>query len=120
LLTKAGVARESLVDQAGLLFIRRSFEGGRHYFIANRSEQPLNGWVTLATKAASVAIMNAMTGQVGIGAMRQNSDGMAQVYLQLQPGESVILRTFAERKIKAPAWSYWQAVGQPVELTGSW
>jgi hypothetical protein len=120
LLTKAGVARESLVDHAGLLFIRRSFEGGRHYFIANRGEQPLNGWVTLASKAASVAIMDAMTGQVGTGALRQNGDGMAQVYLHLQPGESVILRAFAERKIVEPAWVYWQPVGQPAELTGSW
>ena len=108
------------MDHAGLLFIRRAFEGGRHYFIANRGEQPLNGWVTLATKAASVAIMDAMTGQAGIGAMRQSSDGTAQVYLQLQPGESVILRTFAERKLTEPAWVYWQAVGQPVELTGAW
>ena len=87
------------MDQAGLLFIRRAFEGGRHYFIANRGEQPLTGWVTLATSTASVAIMDAMTGRAGIGALRQNSDGTAQVYLQLQPGESVILRAFAERKI---------------------
>ena len=120
LLTKAGVARESLVDHLGLLFIRRSFEGGGHYFIANRSEQPLNGWVTLATKAASVAIMDAMTGRAGIGAMRQNGDGTAQVYLQLRPGESVILRVFAERKVNERAWVYWLPAGQPAELTGSW
>jgi hypothetical protein len=112
LLTKAGVAREPLVDHAGLLFIRRAFEGGRHYFIANRGEQPLNGWVTLATKAASVVIMDAMTGQAGIGAMRLNTDGTAQVYLQLQAGESAILRMFAGRKIQEPAWVYWQAIGQ--------
>jgi hypothetical protein len=120
LLTKAGVARESLVDHAGLLFVRRALEGRRHYFIANRGEQPLNGWVTLATRAASVAIMDAMTRQAGVGTMRQSSDGTAQVYLQLQPGESVILRTFAEREIKEPAWVYWQPVGQPTELTGAW
>ena len=64
--------------------------------------------------------MDAMTGQAGIGAMRQNGDGTAQVYLQLQPGESVILRAFAERKIMEPAWVYWQPAGQPAELTGSW
>jgi hypothetical protein len=120
LLTKTGVPRESLVDQAGLLFVRRGFAGGRHYFIANRGEQSLSGWVTLATKAASVAIMDAMTGRGGIGTMRQNGDGSAQVYLQLQPGESVILRAFAEGKFKEPAWVYWQAAGQPVELTGTW
>ena len=120
LLAKAGVARESLVDHSGLLFTRRVFEGGRHYFIANRSEQPLDGWVTLATKAASVAIMDAMTGRTGIGALRQSSNGNIEVYLQLQPGESVILRTFSERKVKEPAWAYWRVVGQPVEITGAW
>jgi len=50
----------------------------------------------------------------------QSSDGTAEVYLQLQPGESVILRVFADRKIKEPAWVYCQPAGQPVELTGSW
>ena len=108
------------MDHERLLFIRRSIGGGRLYFIANRGEQPLNGWVPLATKAASVAIMDAMTGQAGIGALRQSGDGTAQVYLQLKPGESVILRAFADRKIKEPAWVYWQPAGQPAELTGSW
>jgi hypothetical protein len=120
LLTKAGVTRESLVDHSGLLFIRRSFEGGRHYFIANRGEQPLSEWVPLATKTASVAIMDAMTGHVGIGALRQSRDGTTQAYLQLQPGESVILRAFAALTVKEPAWVYWQPAGQPVELSGSW
>ena len=120
MLADAGVARETLVDNAGLLFIRRSFDGGRHYFIANRGEQQLSGWVPLATKAASVAILDPMTGQTGIGAMRQNGNGTVEVYLQLQPGESVILRVFADRKINEPAWVYWQPAGQPVELTGSW
>ncbi len=120
MLADASVARESLVDHAGLLFVRRSFEGGRHYFIANRGEQPLSDWVPLATKAASVAILDPMTGQAGIGATRPRSDGAAQVYLQLQPGESVILRVFTDHRIEGPAWAYSQSAGQPVELTGSW
>ncbi|MBM3891896.1 MAG: glycoside hydrolase family 2, partial [Verrucomicrobia bacterium] len=142
LLTKAGVARESLVDRAGLLFIRRAFEGGRHYFIANRGEQPLDGWVTLATKAASVAIMDPMTGRAGVGAVRDDrrrrreeaNDPSShrtdspphvgaygtEVYLQLQPGESVILRAFAEHRLQEPAWTYWRSAGQPAEITGTW
>jgi hypothetical protein len=108
------------VDHAGLLFIRRVFEDGRHYFIANRGEQPLDGWVALATNAASVAIMDAMTGRTGIARTRQASNGNVEVHLQLQPGESVILRTFAERRPKEPAWVYWRSAGQPVEITGTW
>jgi hypothetical protein len=61
-----------------------------------------------------------MTGRAGIGAIRPRSDGTTLVYLQLQPGESVILRVFTESRITGPAWAYWQPAGQPVELSGSW
>ncbi len=51
-----------------------------------------------------------------------------EFYLQLSAGDSVILRTFNvfngenfnNKEIKGPAWTYWQANGQPVEITGQW
>jgi hypothetical protein len=43
----------------------------------------------------------------------------AQVYLQLTPGESVILRTFAERDVEGPWWSYWRTA-QTNEITTAW
>lgn len=119
-LAQAGVAREPMVDHAGLFFIRRSFDGGYHYFIANRGGQKLDGWVTLACKTESAVIMDALNGRTGIAASRQGSDGNAQVYLQLEPGESVILRAFSKRKVNGPIWNYWESTGQSNEITGEW
>ena len=48
-LAAAGVQRERLVDQAGLLFIRRRHEQGRHYFLVNQSVTRVERWLPLAT-----------------------------------------------------------------------
>jgi hypothetical protein len=40
--------------------------------------------------------------------------------LQLAAGESVILRAFQRQQVQGPAWSYWQANGQPFEIKGNW
>jgi hypothetical protein len=119
-LARAGVAREPMVDHAGLLFIRRLFDDGKHYFIANRGGKKLDGWLPLASNVRSIAIMNPMSGRTGMAAVRQGDDGNTQVYLQLEPGESLILRAFAKRRIAGPLWNYWKVNGQPVEITGEW
>ena len=116
LLTKAGVAREPMVDHAGLLFIRRALGDGCYYFIANRGDKPVDGWLPLATKAKSVAIMDPMTGRAGVASLADGS----KVYVQLAPGDSVVLRTFGDRKPDGPAWAYWKPVGDPVPLVGTW
>ncbi|MBI4584417.1 MAG: hypothetical protein HY717_10385 [Planctomycetes bacterium] len=116
----AGVAREPMIDHAGLFFIRRSFTGGRQYFIADRGERPVDGWVPLATAARAVAIMDPLSGRAGIGALRAGIAGNAEVFLQLQPGESIILRAFNELDLSGPAWNYLQPAGAPVELAGRW
>ncbi|MCX6897119.1 MAG: glycosyl hydrolase [Verrucomicrobia bacterium] len=116
LLARAGVAREQMVDHTGLLFIRRKLDGGRYYFIANRSDKPVDGWLPLATKAKSVTIMDPMTGCAGVASLADGS----KVYVQLAPGDSVVLRTFADRTLDGPAWAYWKPAGDPVTLSGSW
>jgi hypothetical protein len=118
-LDSAGVRRESLVDHPGLRFVRRAADGGRYYFIANRGNQPLDGWITLAAAARAIALMDPMTGEVGLAQSKPAADGDTQVYLQLDPGESIILRTFATPE-PGPAWAYRHAAGAPVELSGTW
>jgi hypothetical protein len=87
-LAAAGIARETMTDHPGLEFIRRSLPGARCYFIANRGEQPVNGYVPLSTAAPSVGIMDPMTGQTGFGPVRQNQN-RTEVFLQIQPGHSL-------------------------------
>jgi hypothetical protein len=119
LLRAATVARERMVDHPGLRFIRRRFDGGWHYFIANSGTVPVEGWVPLAVDAPSVAILDPMNGQTGIGRVRHATPGETEVLLELAPGQSVILRAF-----RAPAaggaWPYLRAASAAIPLTGRW
>jgi hypothetical protein len=55
-----------------------------------------------------------------MAATRQASaPGVTEVYLQLEPGQSMIVRAFAGA-VNAPAWSYVKAEGESVPLAGAW
>jgi hypothetical protein len=114
----AGVPREPMSD-SGLRFIRRSFAGGNHYFIANRSGTNYDGWITLGHPAKSVAMLGAATGATGMATQFQ-TNGWTQIYLQLPANGSVFLRTFADQEISGPVWRDWQTSGRPLAITGNW
>jgi hypothetical protein len=123
------VACEPLVD-VGLSFVRRSFQDGWHYFIANRSDTNFDGWISFDRPAKSVVILDPMTGNTSVAASRDSSRmvtfgekpfvSQIEIHLQLKVGESVILRAFSDKKVEGPAWNYWQTNGQPVEITSPW
>ncbi len=118
LLAQAGVARETLVDQH-LAFVRRSDGTNRHYFILNRGDTPLNGWVPLARAAHGAALFNPLNGASGIAAARVSTTGATEVFLQLAPGESCIVKMLATAP-SAPRWDYWQTRGTARALSGPW
>ncbi len=119
-LEQAGLAREPLVDQPGLMFIRRAFDGGRYYFLAHRGDQPFKGWLPLATTAKAMIVMDPVSGATGLGASRPGQPGQTQVYLQLQPGESLILRVFTNSAAAGATWAWRQSAGPATELRGPW
>jgi hypothetical protein len=118
LLKAASLSREPIVDQ-NVGFIRRTHTGGYHYLLANLDDRPLDGWVTFAKNMTSAALMDPMTGTGGIAATR-NRNGESQVYLQLSPGDSVILRTFVDRTVEGPPWSYAEPAGTTFTIRGRW
>src|SRR6184192_3340943 len=119
LLDAAGVRRESMVDHAGVRFIRRRQEGGHHYFISHTGATTLDGWIPLAVSTAAVAIMDPVSGRIGLAQLRTGTDGQAEVYLQLEPGASLMLRAF-DRPVSGAPWPYLRPVGASVELRGNW
>ncbi len=118
-LALAHVAREPMSDHPGVFFTRRSFDGGWNYFIANRHGKPLDDWVTVGRPAQSAVILDPMTGDSGMAAIRRLHN-QNQVYLQLPPGGSAILRLFNDRTVNGPAWNYWETNGPELEVTGQW
>ncbi len=117
LVTASGMdLKEEFAANGHLSYVRRSFEGGWNYFIANRTDRSFDQWVPLNRRVISVAILDPMTGKSGIAA----PDFDDQIHLQLAPGESVILRAFANKKVNGPVWTYGRTNGQPVEIMGQW
>lgn len=118
-LAEGRVSREPLFDTAGLMGLRRAFAGGKHYFVANRGEQPFAAWLPLATAAQSVGLLDPLTGRGGRLAWRRAAVG-GEVYLELPPGGSVLLRAWTDEPVTAPSWTWWRAAGPARELTGAW
>ena len=117
LLNAAKARKETMVEKE-LSFIRRKTNEGQTYFINNRSEKAVNAWVAINSKALSVALFNPMTSKNGLANWRTIDDGI-QVYLQLQPFESVIVQTYNSKKTGSQ-YVYSQINGDPKEIAGEW
>ena len=81
--------------------------------------QTIDGWLTLAKPAKSVVIFDPMTGAKGLAQVRQQGE-QTQVYLQLRPGESVILKTFADKSVKADSWMYLRPESLALTIDKGW
>ncbi|HYO21010.1 MAG TPA: glycosyl hydrolase, partial [Flavisolibacter sp.] len=117
LLAASKARKESLSDK-GLQFIRRKNADGISYFINNRTEKVFDGWVPLHGAIQSVALFDALTGKSGLAKWRSAGNGTVEVWLQLQPHESIVAQTFTTKKAGA-AYAYYEA-GKPQEIKGTW
>ena len=98
LLAQSPARREPCAD-SGLRFVRRKSADGLNYFLANRSEHPFDGWVTLSTPLTSAVILDpraaSRTGTATIaspeGRAPASPHSTSSFYLQLPPGESCIV-----------------------------
>jgi hypothetical protein len=149
-LARTDARREPLVDDGELQFVRRAFDGGSHYFLVNEGETRVERWVPLSVDADAVARLDPMTGEAAPTARRarekraESSAGEAgvgeadadgaggsgtEVYLQLEPGESVVLRAFDGgavggevldgEEFGATSRGYWTD-GEPAAVEGPW
>ena len=107
-----------MVDR-GLEFIKRKTEDGCFYFIVNRSDSAFDGWIPIQTRAGSVGLFDPMSGNLGLAAWRTPDNESTEVYLQLEKGESCILKMI-DGIIKALDYPYHAIKGSSTELTGEW
>lgn len=119
LLEHAGVTRETLADTPGLLHIRRKHEEGTLYFLTNKGQEDIVGFVPLARPTQSAVLLDPMTGQAGLASLGKKG-GRPAVYLRLVPGQSVFVRTFASRDAEGPRWSCLKPANETIPLEGRW
>jgi hypothetical protein len=119
-LTIPGAIREP-VAKFGLWFTRRARPDGHDYFVVNATASPFDGWVPLGTRAHSAILLDPLSGAAGSAAVHRRANGPPSVYLQLDSGESVILRTSrAPQRRGLATWPYHVAGHSGEELTGDW
>ena len=116
-LSEHGIEGERLRD-TGLDFIRRNLKDGKIYYLVNHTPRTIDQYIPLNCQSATVMILNPLTGRAGLGSSKSTETG-SEVYIQMKPGETLILRTFNEMK-KAEDWAYFRDSGRPVEIRGNW
>lgn len=112
-LEAAGVARETFAAD-GIQFIRRAHEGGYSYFLVNGGAA-FDGWLPVSAPMKGAVLMDPMTGAAGVAEVRQG-----RVRLQLDPGESMIVRTYTSVAAEGAAWRYLAPAPVPRPLEGTW
>jgi len=118
-LTSAGIARETLFDEPGLMCLRRALGGGHYYFIANRGTNTVDTWLPLAAESKSVVLLDPLTGASGIATSYSIGSG-THCRVQLSPGQSLVLHAFEKRAVRGAIWDYWNASGNTMPLAGRW
>ena len=117
LLGRAAVVRERLVD-ASLQFARRADARGRVYFISNPTDRTIDGWIPLDVQGGAVTVFDPMHERRGRARVRRSADGAFDAYLQVPPGESLVVVAGAA---SAPEpYSTYRAAGSPGEIPGPW
>lgn len=103
MLKQASCAQEEISSKFGAGFIRRRMNDGFTYFVAMQKNKTIDGWVKLGVNAKSAMIFNPLTGEKG-KANLSDSDGKPAVYIQLKPGQSLIIRTFDNEDVNEPLY----------------
>jgi len=112
-------ARHEVLASRGLWVARRVSDAGHDYFVANYSARPLEDWVPLGVRFTEIWILDPLDGRWGRGQVRRSASGREEVYLQMSPGQSLLLRTRTRGPASTamgPEWPYVAPAGPPVFL----
>ncbi|MDR1764029.1 MAG: glycosyl hydrolase family 2 [Dysgonamonadaceae bacterium] len=110
---------EPFITDLGGKLIRRKHESGYVYFLAMLTDRTIDGWTPLSVTAESAMLFDPMTGEKGKAKIR-NLDGKTEIYLQMKPGQSIIIKTFTNKNIAAEDWKYYRPIGKTVALKNGW
>lgn len=119
MLATCGLGHEAFKTDYDGLYIRRNHDKGKIYFFSMANANTLDGWLPLGSHAESAVLFDPMTGAKGAAKVRQNN-GQTEVYMQLKPGESLILKTFEKGVVPAEPWTYYDSDARPIVLDGGW
>ncbi len=111
---------ELMRTQQGLSCIRRARNGDYFYFISNLQEKDIDEWITMGKKAKFATFYQPMNGDVRTAGIRQNTDGMSEVRMQLKSGESIILYLSDTDNSHLIPYSYMNYASETIQELNGW
>jgi hypothetical protein len=119
LLQATSAKAEELPVKYGVNMLRRRHDDGYHYFIAMLQNKTLDGWIKISAEAKSAMIFDPLTGTSGKANVRKK-DGQTEIYLQLEPGQSLMVKTFSSKDdVRVPTYDFYRK-GAAQEINGNW
>lgn len=116
-LVQVGVQRECMHDLS-LYTIRRDMKDATILFVVNRGAELFDGWAPLSRDAEQVVLLDPMTDRTGRAQLRRLPGSHPQVRLQLNAGESILLKIC--RDSDTGPWPYWEFSGKTLAVNGTW
>lgn len=105
----SGIEPEEMKSMHGLDYIRRRYDDGYVYFVAMQHNRSVDAWVPLAKPASSVMFFDPLTSRKAPAPLSRNEEGQNLVYLQIKPGQSLIIRTFDQGSISGDTYPVYEA-----------
>lgn len=105
---------------ATLEYIGRRYIGGWHYFVVNKQTDVVTDWFDTGVSGESVILLNPMTGESGVAETRKTRDGKTEVFLCLEPGESIIVRILERTRASGNPYRFYQPDNLAHAIKGNW
>lgn len=118
ILKKQKMHGENLAE-SGLSFIRRIIDGDIYYFLVNHTPESIDRELTMNANTGSVILMDPDGGHAG-RVKPGKSEGRNVVRIQLQSGESIIVRHTDKTITQIPEWKYLSDKQDTLPLDGPW
>lgn len=106
------------LTETGLQFIRRSFEGGKYYYIVNHTSAAIDAELPINANG-SVLMMDPQTGTSGLAATSIKG-GQLEVRVQMHSGETMVLKVTDKADPGASSWTYLNKPAKQIELNNAW
>lgn len=87
--------------------------------MANWTKKKIDKWIPFQSSGIEAAWFNPMTGETGKAITKKQDDGVSAVYVQLKPGETLILQWYSS-DIDLEDYPVWQTSPTTKELHKQW
>jgi hypothetical protein len=119
MLVNVGIGRETMEDIGMHCLRKKNSDEGSVYFVNNPGGKTYEGWLPLREVVAGIVLYDPMTGESGKGKIRKGAAGGTEVYVRMNPSESLILEGYGNH-LDIPDFPYIDIAGKPFQLSGKW